>query len=74
MWHVKNLIEDGSAVLSFSSEKLSFEDLFPIDIKFDETYSLIEMNVDKVVNMTTGDALSLKALYSLTADNYRITE
>jgi hypothetical protein len=50
------LIEDGSAVLSFSSEKLAFEDLFPIDVKFDETYSLIDINVNKEVRMTTGDA------------------
>lgn len=61
-------------MLSFSSERLSFEELFPIDIKFDETYSLIDLNVDKVVNMTTGDALSLKTIHSLTADNYRVTE
>ncbi len=61
-------------MLSFSSERLSFEDLFPIEIKFDETYSLIEMNVDKVVNMTTGDPLSVKTIHSLSADNYRVTE
>ena len=68
------MIKDGSAVLSFSSEKLAFEDLFPIDVKFDETYSLIDMNVNNVVSMTTGDALSLKTVHSLSTENYRVTE
>ena len=74
VWHISNLIEDGSAVLSFSSEKLAFEDLFPIDIKFDETYSLIDMNVNNVVSMTSGDPLSLKTVHSLSTENYRVTE
>ena len=48
LWHVTNIMEEGSAVLSFASEKLSFEDIFPIDVKFDETYSLIDMKVESI--------------------------
>ena len=63
-------MEEGNAVLSFASEKLQFEDLFPIDVKFDETYSLIDVNVEKVVNAATGDALSLKLVHSLMTETY----
>jgi hypothetical protein len=61
-------------VLSFASEKLVFEDIFPIDVKFDETYSLIDVKVEKLVNAATGDALSLKMLHSLSTETYRISE
>lgn len=66
-------MEEGNAVLSFASDKLSFEDMFPIEIRFEETYSLIDVNVEQVVNVTTGDALSVKAIHSLATENYRIT-
>eukprot|EP00347_Sterkiella_histriomuscorum_P011230 403373247 len=74
LWVVSNLVEEGSAVLSFASEKLAFEEIFPIDIRFEETYSLIEINVDSIQNQATGDALSIKTLHSLTSENYRILE
>lgn len=67
-------MEEGSSVLSFASEKLSFEDIFPIEVKFEETYSLIDVNVESVGNLATGDTLSVKTLHSLTTENYRILE
>ena len=70
MWLVSNITEEGNAVLSFASEKLSYEDIFPIDIKFDETYSLIDVKVDKIANAATGDALSLKIVHSLMTESY----
>ena len=41
LWHISNITEEGNAVLSFASEKLVFDEMFPIEIKFDETYSVI---------------------------------
>lgn len=74
LWIVSNLTEEGSAVLSFASEKLAFEDIFPIDVRFEETYSLIDLNVENVTSQATGDQLSVKTLHSLTSENYRILE
>lgn len=45
LWYITD-IKEGNAVLSFSSEKVQFEDLFPIEIRFDETYSLIDARVE----------------------------
>lgn len=61
-------------MLSFASEKLAFEDIFPIDVRFEETYSLIDLNVESVTSQASGDALSVKTLHSLTSENYRILE
>jgi hypothetical protein len=48
---VANLIEEGgNAVLQFASQALVFDEMFPIDISFDETYSLIDMSVVQVAN------------------------
>ena len=69
-----NITEEGSAVLSFASERLAFEDIFPIDAKFEETYSLIDLKVDTITNANNGEPLSYKALQSLATENYRITE
>lgn len=33
-WHVANIHEEESAVLSFASQGLSFEEMFPLEIKF----------------------------------------
>jgi hypothetical protein len=73
LWHVQNLAEEGSAVLQFASSALSFDDMFPIDVRFDETYSLIDLNVQQVANAQTGDAMSVKVLHSLSAESYTIT-
>jgi hypothetical protein len=67
-------LEEGNAVLSFASERLAFEDIFPIDVNFYETYSLIDVKVERVTNAATGDNLSLKTIHSLSTENYRITE
>jgi len=48
-WYVSNLHETGSSVFSFASSKLNFDDLFPIEVKFEETYSLIDMRAAEVV-------------------------
>lgn len=42
-WHVANIHEDESAVLSFQCQGLSFEEMFPLEIKFQEPYSLIDL-------------------------------
>lgn len=47
--------------------------MFPIEITFDETYSLIDMNVVQVVNAKSGDQMSLKAVHSLSTESYTIT-
>ncbi len=60
-------------MLQFASSQLQFDDMFPIDIKFDETYSLIDMNVQQVVNAATGDAMSLRTLHSLSTESYTIS-
>jgi hypothetical protein len=45
LWHVANIHDEESAVLSFSSKNLVFEDMFPLDIKFQEDYSLIDLQM-----------------------------
>ena len=70
LWHVANVTEAGSAVLQFASQALRFDDLFPIDIRFDETYSLIGLGVQHVGNAASGDAMSVKTLHSLSTDSY----
>jgi tRNA(Ser,Leu) C12 N-acetylase TAN1 len=74
LWHVGDLPQETSSILQIASERLSFEDIFPIEVRFEETYSLINMNVEKAASVTTGDALSVKTLHSLTSDNYKIYE
>lgn len=46
--------------------------MFPIEVKFDETYSLIDLQTEQVTNASTGDALSLKTIHSLSTENYRV--
>lgn len=46
--------------------------MFPIEVRFDETYSLIDLKPEKVSNITTGDALSVKLVNSLSTENYRV--
>ena len=70
---MSNITDEGSAVLQFASAALAFDDIFPIDIRFDETYSLIDVKVEQVVNAATGDAMSLKTVHSLSAESYTIT-
>jgi hypothetical protein len=48
--------------LTFASEKLSFDDLFPIEVRFDETYSMIDLNALTATNAANGEPLSIKVL------------
>ena len=70
---MQNLHEEGSAVLQFASQQLQADDLFPLEVKFDETYSLIDMNVVQVVNAASGDTMSVKTIHSLSTENYSVT-
>jgi hypothetical protein len=45
LWHVADIHDEESAVLSFSSKNLVFDDMFPLDIKFHEDYSLIDLQM-----------------------------
>ena len=72
LWSVGSLLESGEAVLTFASDKLAFDDIFPIEVRFEETYSLIDLDVEGVSNIASGDALSVKTLHSLTTENYKI--
>ncbi len=74
LWHVQNLMEEGgNAVLQFASQQLVFDEMFPIEVRFDETYSLIDMNVVQVVNAQSGDQMSVKTIHSLSTESYTIT-
>lgn len=50
-----------------------FDDLFPLGVQFDETYSLIDVKVDQIVSATSGDSMSLKEVHSLSTESYQIT-
>ena len=73
LWHVANIREEGNAVLSFASEKIQFDEMFPFELRFDETYSLIDVDVKQVVNASTQEPLSLKLIHSLQTENYRVS-
>ena len=45
LWHISNLHEQDSAVLSFASKSLVFDDMFPLEVRFNEQYSLIDLNI-----------------------------
>ena len=72
-WHVSNLQEEGSAVFSFSSDKNVEDNMFPLSISFDETYSIINMEVNDIVSKDEGEPLSSKVVKSLSAENYVVT-
>lgn len=55
-WHVANLHDSDSAVLSFSSQSLSYEEMFPLEVKFQEQYSLIDLQM--LVDSVPMDAIS----------------
>jgi len=61
-------------VLQFASSKLAFDDMFPLEARFDETYSLLDVKVEQVANASTGDAMSVKEIHSLSSESYLITE
>ena len=76
LWHVPNLHDTESAVLSFASKSLTFDDMFPLDVRFHEQYSLIDMNLasdsTKPMDALTGEEMSLKCTTSLVSDGYKV--
>ncbi len=73
LWHVDSIADEGSAVLSFSSPDFDYDSMFPVELKFEEAYSLLDLHVEKVTNIANGESLSLKVLQSLQSDNYKFT-
>lgn len=74
VWHVPNIHEDESAVLSFASKALVFDDMFPLDVKFNEQYSLIDLQLQNApTDSATGEEMSLKLGTTLASDGYKIT-
>ena len=76
-WHVSNLHESESAVLTFASQSLAFDDLFPLEVKFQENYSLIDLQMDPSAVPTdamTSDEMSHKVTTVLQADGYKVTQ
>ena len=74
IWHVPNIHEEESAVLSFASKALVFDDMFPLDVKFNEQYSLIDLQLQSAPkDSTTGDEMSLKLGTSMLSDGYKIS-
>ena len=62
--------EGDQAVFSFASEALNFEGKFPIEVKFEETHSLLGLTVQRASNLETQDPMSLKSLCSLMSEKY----
>ena len=74
LWHVPNLHENESAVLSFASKALVFDDMFPLDVKFSEQYSLIDLQLQGApTDGQTGEEMSKKITNQLTTESYSIT-
>ena len=48
--------------------------MFPIEVRFDEAYSLIDLDAVQASNVVNGEQLSLKVVQSLSTENYRVTE
>jgi hypothetical protein len=67
---VQNIHEEGNAVLQFASQRIVFDEIFPLEVRFDETYSLIDVKVDQLVNAASGDSMSLKEVHSLSTESY----
>ena len=46
--------------MSFASQRLQFDEMFPIEVKFEEAYSLIDMHVEGVKSVDSGEVMSCK--------------
>jgi hypothetical protein len=44
--------------------------MFPLDVKFEETYSILGLKVEGANNAETGEPMSLKSINSLMSDKY----
>lgn len=71
-WTVGALKEGDQAVFSFASEALDFEGMFPIEVKFEETHSILGLEVTEVVNSETQEPMSLKSICSLMSERYQV--
>lgn len=73
---MSNLHENESAVLSFASKALNFDDMFPLDVRFHEQYSLIDMSLSadapKPIDALTGEEMSMKNTTTLQTDGYKV--
>ena len=69
LWHVSRLHESESAVLSFASKAITFDDIFPLDVRFSENYSVIDMRIaeeaPKPMDALTGDEMSMKLVTTM---------
>jgi hypothetical protein len=73
LWHVPNLHESESAVLSFASKALDFDGMFPLNITFGEQYSLIDLQAEAPTDQSSGEEMSMKTSVLLQSDAYKIT-
>ena len=74
LWHVPNLHENDSAVLSFASKALDFDGMFPLNITFSEQYSLIDLQSEgPAVDANSGEEMSQKTSVQLQSEGYKIT-
>jgi hypothetical protein len=65
LWHVSNLHENESAVLKFASKALAFDDMFPLDIKFREQYSVVDLDIKGAPTDGGEEPLSFKVTKTL---------
>ena len=74
LWHVPNLHENDSAVLSFASKALDFDGMFPLNITFSEQYSLIDLlSEGPAIDANSGEEMSQKTSVQLQSEGYKIT-
>lgn len=74
LWHVPNLHEQESAVLSFASKAIVFDEMFPLEVRFNEQYSLIDLNIQGVPrDALTGEEMTKKISNVMCNESYKIT-
>ena len=74
LWHVPNLHETSSAVLNFASKALVFDDMFPLEVNFNESYSLVDLELSNApTDGSSGEEMSRKVTHQLSTDSYNIT-
>jgi hypothetical protein len=59
-------------VVQFSFSKLQFDDIFPISVKFMSPYSLIDVGVESVASVESGEAMTIKTQSCVMTENYRV--
>ena len=71
-WNVAGLTEEGSAVVSFAFSRLSFDEIFPINVKFVAPYSLIDVCLESVENVENGEPMTSKSSACVMTETYRV--